>query len=79
MIEPVYVPYEYRAAKTGCGLDSRIYGISDKTEMFQNLLRTDHDSRSRYRDCPLTGCLRGWSVSPSWVKNVLFSKLSTPD
>jgi hypothetical protein len=24
MIEPVYVPYEhYRAAKTGCGLDSR--------------------------------------------------------
>jgi hypothetical protein len=28
MIEPVYVPYEqYRAAKTGCGLDSRIYGI----------------------------------------------------
>jgi hypothetical protein len=29
MIEPVYVPYEqYRAAKTGCGLDSRIYGIS---------------------------------------------------
>jgi hypothetical protein len=29
MIEPVYVPYEqYRAAKTRCGLDSRIYGIS---------------------------------------------------
>jgi hypothetical protein len=28
MIEPVYVPYEhYREAKTGCGLDSRIYGI----------------------------------------------------
>jgi hypothetical protein len=28
MIEPVYVPYEhYRAAKTGCGLDPRIYGI----------------------------------------------------
>jgi hypothetical protein len=27
MIEPVYVPYEqYRAAKTRCGLDSRIYG-----------------------------------------------------
>jgi hypothetical protein len=30
MIEPVYVPYEqYRAAKTRCGLDSRIYGISE--------------------------------------------------
>jgi hypothetical protein len=29
MIEPVYVPYEqYRAAKTRCGLDSRIYGIA---------------------------------------------------
>jgi hypothetical protein len=28
MIEPVYVPYEqYRAEKTRCGLDSRIYGI----------------------------------------------------
>jgi hypothetical protein len=28
MMEPVYVPYEqYRAAKTRCGLDSRIYGI----------------------------------------------------
>jgi hypothetical protein len=28
MIEPVYVPYEqYRAAKTRCGLDSRIYDI----------------------------------------------------
>jgi hypothetical protein len=28
MIEPVYVPYEqYRAAKTRCRLDSRIYGI----------------------------------------------------
>jgi hypothetical protein len=26
MIEPVYVLYEYRAAKTRCGLDSRIYG-----------------------------------------------------
>jgi hypothetical protein len=29
MIEPVYVPYEeYRAAKTRCGLDSRIYGTN---------------------------------------------------
>jgi hypothetical protein len=29
MIEPAYVPYEqYRAAKTRCGLDSRIYGNS---------------------------------------------------
>jgi hypothetical protein len=28
MIEPVYLPYEqYRAAKTRCRLDSRIYGI----------------------------------------------------
>jgi hypothetical protein len=28
MIELVYVPYEqYRAAKTRCGLDLRIYGI----------------------------------------------------
>jgi hypothetical protein len=28
MIEPVYVPYEqYRAAKTRCELDSRIYGM----------------------------------------------------
>jgi hypothetical protein len=28
MVEPVYVPYEqYRAAKTRCGLDSRIYCI----------------------------------------------------
>jgi hypothetical protein len=29
MIEPEYVPYEqYRATKTRCGLDSRIYGTS---------------------------------------------------
>jgi hypothetical protein len=32
MIEPVYVPYEqYRAAKTRCGLDSRIYGTFSET------------------------------------------------
>jgi hypothetical protein len=29
IIEPVYVPYDqYWAAKTECGLDSRIYGKS---------------------------------------------------
>jgi hypothetical protein len=34
MIELVYVPYEqYRAAKTRCGLDSRLYGILGHTHL----------------------------------------------
>jgi hypothetical protein len=41
MIEPVYVPYEhYKAAKTGCGLDSRIYGIQESYISTHDVLET---------------------------------------
>jgi hypothetical protein len=44
MIEPVYVPYEqYRAAKTGCGLHSRIYGIY----MYRSFSQLRQEARSQ--------------------------------
>jgi hypothetical protein len=43
MIEPAYVPYEqYRAAKTRCRLDSRIYGRCVTSATESSVFTTSH-------------------------------------